>query len=64
MVLGISFLFTWMRLRSESVWTGVLLHVSHNLFVRAFFDAQTRHARVIELWTTEFGAGLAIAAIF
>jgi len=63
MVLGISFLFTWMRLRSGSVWTGVLLHASHNLFVQAFFDAQTRRAGVIELWTTEFGAGLAIAAL-
>ena len=63
MVLGISFLFTWMRLRSGSVWTGILLHASHNLFVQAFFDAQTRRARVIELWTTEFGAGLAIAAL-
>jgi hypothetical protein len=31
--------------------------------VQAFFDAQTRRARVIELWTTEFGAGLAIAAL-
>jgi membrane protease YdiL (CAAX protease family) len=63
MVLGISFLFAWMRLKSGSIWTGVLLHASHNLFVQAFFDAQTRRARVTELWTTEFGAGLAIAAL-
>jgi hypothetical protein len=46
MVLGISFLFAWMRLKSGSVWTGMLLHASHNLFVQAFFDAQTRPARV------------------
>lgn len=63
MVLGISFLFAWMRLKSGSVWTGVLLHASHNLFVQGFFDAQTRRARVTDLWTTEFGAGLAIAAL-
>jgi CAAX protease family protein len=63
MVLGISFLFAWMRLRSGSVWTGMLLHASHNLFVQAFFDAQTRRARVTGLWTTEFGAGLALAAL-
>ena len=30
MVLGISFLFAWMRLKSGSVWTGVFLHASHN----------------------------------
>jgi uncharacterized protein len=64
LVLGISFLFAWMRLKSGSVWTGMLLHASHNLFVQAFFDAQTRNARVTGLWTTEFGAGLALAAIF
>jgi membrane protease YdiL (CAAX protease family) len=63
MVLGISFLFAWMRLKSGSVWTGMLLHASHNLFVQAFFDAQTRRARVTGLWTTEFGAGLALAAL-
>jgi len=63
LVLGISFLFAWMRLKSGSVWTGMLLHASHNLFVQAFFDAQTRRARVIGLWTSEFGAGLALAAL-
>jgi membrane protease YdiL (CAAX protease family) len=63
MVLGIGFLFAWMRLKSGSVWTGVLLHARHNLFIQAFFDAQTRHARVTDLWTTEFGAGLAVAAV-
>jgi hypothetical protein len=31
--------------------------------VQAFFDAQTRRARVIDLWTTEFGAGLALTAL-
>jgi uncharacterized protein len=63
LVLGISFLFAWMRLKSGSVWTGMLLHASHNLFVQAFFDAQTRRARVTGLWTTEFGTGLAFGAL-
>jgi len=63
MVLGISFLFAWMRLKSGSVWTGMLLHASHNPFVQAFFDAQTRRDRVTGLWTTKFGAGLALIAL-
>ena len=63
MVISISFIFAWMRLKSGSVWTGMPLHASHNLFIQAFFDPQTRHARVSDLWTTEFGAGLAIASI-
>lgn len=63
MVVGISFLFAWMRLKSGSVWTGMILHASHNLFIQAFFDAHTRHARFTVLWTTEFGAGLALVGI-
>jgi len=63
MVVGISFLFAWMRLKSGSVWTGMLLHASHNCFIQGFFDPQTRHARLTDLWTTEFGAGLALVGI-
>jgi CAAX protease family protein len=63
MVIGISFAFAWLRLKSGSFWTGVLMHASHNLFIQAFFDPQTRSARLTNLWTTEFGAGLALAAI-
>ena len=33
MVVAMSFIFAWMRLKSGSLWTGVLLHASHNLFV-------------------------------
>ena len=63
LVVGISFVYAWMRLKSGSVWTGVLLHGSHNLFIQAFFDSLTRHSRFTALWTTEFGAGLALAGI-
>lgn len=63
MVLGISFLFAWMRLKSGSVWTGMLLHGSHNIFVQALFDAQTVRTRLTGIWTTEFGAGLALVAV-
>jgi uncharacterized protein len=63
MVVGISFVFAWMRLKSGSLWTGMWLHASHNCFIQAFFDPQTRHARFTDLWTTEFGAGLALAGI-
>jgi uncharacterized protein len=63
MVVCSAFLFAWMRLKSGSLWTGVILHASHNLFIQAFYDAQTKHGKFADLWTTEFGAGLAIAAI-
>jgi len=63
MVIGIAFLCAWMRLRSGSVWTGMFLHAGHNIFIQSFFDAQTRHSHFTNLWTTEFGAGLAIAGV-
>ncbi|MFZ0332611.1 MAG: type II CAAX endopeptidase family protein [Candidatus Acidiferrales bacterium] len=63
MVLGISFLFAWMRLKSGSVWTGMFLHASHNIFIQGFFDPLTRQATATRYLIGEFGAGLAIVAI-
>ena len=63
LVLGISFLFTWMRLKSGSVWPCMLLHASHNVFIQAFFNPLTRPAPLTNYMIGEFGAGLAIVAI-
>lgn len=63
MVIGISFLFAWMRLKSGSVWTGMFLHASHNIFIQAFFDPLTRPATATRYLVGEFGAGLAIVAV-
>lgn len=63
MVIGISFLFAWMRLKSGSVWPCMLLHASHNVFIQAFFDPLTRPAPLTNYMIGEFGAGLAIMAI-
>ncbi len=63
MVIGISFLFAWMRLKSGSVWTGMFLHASHNIFIQSFFDPLTRPSLATKYLTTEFGAGLAIMAV-
>ena len=63
MVIGIAFLFAWMRLKSGSVWTGMLLHASHNIFIQGFFDPLTRPAPVTNYLIGEFGAGLAIVAV-
>ena len=63
MVMGISFAFAWLRLRSGSVWTGMLLHASHNLWIQGFFDRVTVDTGQTRWFTTEFGAALAIAAV-
>jgi membrane protease YdiL (CAAX protease family) len=62
MVIGISVVFAWMRLKSGSVWTGMLLHASHNLFVQQVltpFTADTGHTRY---FIDEFGVFLPLTA--
>lgn len=64
MVIAISFVFAWMRLKSGSLWTGVLLHASHNLFIQSFFDPMTTDTGRTKYVTSEFGAALAITVVF
>ncbi len=63
MVVGISFAFAWLRLRSGSVWTGMLMHASHNLWIQGFFDRVTVDTGPTKWLIGEFGAGLALAAV-
>ncbi len=63
MVIGISFLYAWMRLVSNSVWPAMLLHASHNVWIQGFFDPLTADTGPTEWWIGEFGAGLALVAI-
>jgi membrane protease YdiL (CAAX protease family) len=55
MVVGMSFVFAWMRLKSGSLWTGVLLHASHNLFIQDFFDPITPDTSPTKYVIGEFG---------
>ncbi len=63
MVVSISFIFAWMRLKSGSLWTGVLLHASHNVFIQAFFDPLTANTGKTPYVIGEFGAALALVSI-
>lgn len=63
MVIGISFAFTWYRLKSGSLWTGVLLHASHNLFIQNFFTPITGDTGKTSYFVDEFGAVLPVIAI-
>jgi membrane protease YdiL (CAAX protease family) len=63
MVVGISFIYTYLRLKSGSLWTGVLLHASHNLFVQGVFDPFSRATDISKYVIGEFGAALAIMGI-
>jgi membrane protease YdiL (CAAX protease family) len=61
-IVGLSFVLTWLRLRSGSLWTGVILHASHNHFIQHFFDPMTAYNDRAKYILGEFGIGLTIAA--
>jgi membrane protease YdiL (CAAX protease family) len=60
MIVSMSFAFAWLRLRSGSLWTAVVLHAAHNMFVQSVFDGATVKSGATGYITTEFGAGLAL----
>lgn len=62
-VITINFLWTWMRLKSGSIWPCVVLHAAHNTFIQRFFDPLTVHGRSTAYVTGEFGVGLTAVAI-
>ena len=58
--IGLTFIMTWLRLKSGSLWTGVILHASYNLFLEGFFNVLTVNKVSTELITTDFGIGAAV----
>lgn len=63
MVIGISFVFAWMRLKSGSLWTGTFLHANHNLFIQGILTPLTIDTGKTKWVIDEFGFALAIAAV-
>jgi membrane protease YdiL (CAAX protease family) len=63
MVISISFVFAWMRLKSGSLWTGAILHASHNLYVQGIFTPLTRDTGKTAWFIDEFGAILPLVAL-
>jgi membrane protease YdiL (CAAX protease family) len=63
MVIAVSFVFAWIRLKSGSLWTGAILHGSHNLYVQAIFTPMTRNTGKTAWYIDEFGIVLPLVAI-
>jgi membrane protease YdiL (CAAX protease family) len=61
-VVAISFVHSWLRLRSGSMWPSTLLHASSNAFL-ASFQALTRENRATSYLTFEYGLGLAVVML-
>jgi CAAX protease family protein len=62
MVVAQSYIFAWLRLRSQSLWPAALLHGSHNMFVQLIFTPLTTNTGPTPYIIDEFGAGLALAS--
>jgi CAAX protease family protein len=63
MVISISFVFAWMRIKSGSLWTGAILHGSHNLYIQGIFTPLTRNTGKTAWFIDEFGCLLPLVAI-
>jgi membrane protease YdiL (CAAX protease family) len=55
MVIGMSVICTWFRLKTGSLWTATFLHASHNLFVQAIFTPLTGDTGPTRYAIDEFG---------
>ncbi len=63
MIIGISFPLAWLRIKSGSVWTAVIFHASHNLFIQQIFDPLTKDTGFTKYFIGEFGIMLALISI-
>ena len=63
LVVAIGVVFAWMRLKSGSLWTGAILHASHNLYVQAIFTPLTQNRGKTAWFIDEFGAVLPVVAV-
>lgn len=63
LVVADSFIFTWARIASGSIWPCVLLHSAHNAWVQAIFTPLTGDTGNTAWYIDEFGAALAITVI-
>jgi membrane protease YdiL (CAAX protease family) len=63
MVVSMSFLFAWMRLKSGSLWTGAMLHASHNLYIQGILTPITIDTGKTKWYIDEFGCMLPLVAV-
>jgi membrane protease YdiL (CAAX protease family) len=63
MVLELSVMLTWIRLRSNSVWPCAIFHASHNLFIQGFFTPLTGSTSLTPYAIGEYGVAIAAVAL-
>jgi membrane protease YdiL (CAAX protease family) len=63
LVISASFIYTWFRIKSGSLWTAVILHASHNLFIQNIFTPLTENTGNTAYYIDEFGIVLPIISV-
>jgi uncharacterized protein len=63
MVISGSVLFTWLRMRSGSIWPAVIMHAVHNNVIQSFFDRITADTGSTHYFTGEFGLMLPLVTL-
>lgn len=54
-MIGLCFVLTWLRLKSGSLWTAVILHAASNQLIQGFFDPMTDYSGRAKYIVGEFG---------
>jgi uncharacterized protein len=63
LVISIAFIAAWLRLRTGSLWTGALIHASHNLYVQRIFTPLTNNTGKTAWFIDEFGAVMPLVVL-
>jgi membrane protease YdiL (CAAX protease family) len=63
MVVASSFILAWFRLKSGSLWTGAIMHASHNLYIQMIFTPLTRNTGKTNWFIDEFGVVIPLVVI-
>jgi uncharacterized protein len=56
-------IFAWLRIRSASLWPGVIMHAVHNNLIQAFFDRITFDTGYTRYFAGEFGIALVLVNV-
>jgi len=62
LVISVSFILSWLRLKSNSVWPCAILHISHNVAIQGIFTPLTITRKYTAYFIDEFGIALAVVA--
>jgi membrane protease YdiL (CAAX protease family) len=61
-LVSMSFVMTYIRYKTDSLWPAVIFHMSHNVFLQKFFSPMTGETAKTVWYADEFGLALPIAA--